>query len=141
MTVLRHLLENNNSIGVTMRKYNIALLGFGNVGQALARLLLKKASDIQSQYDLTCSVSGIATGHHGSAINPDGIDLHQALSLIEKGGSLDILSKGSPPADVFDFIHRCGADVIFENTPVNSCSLSSVNIALASALPVPQITS
>jgi homoserine dehydrogenase len=102
-----------------MRDYKLALLGFGNVGQALGRLLLKKESDIQSQYDLTFSVTGIATEHHGRAINPNGIDLEQALSLIDNGDSLNTLSTRSIPADAFDFIQRCGADVLFENTPVN----------------------
>jgi homoserine dehydrogenase len=102
-----------------MRKINLALLGFGNVGQALARLLQKKTTDIQSSYNLTFSVTGIATGHHGSAINPDGIDLDRALSLIQNGDALDLLSTETLSVDAFDFIQRCGADVLFENTPVN----------------------
>lgn len=102
-----------------MRKYNLALLGFGNVGQALARLLLNKANDIRSQYGISYAVTGITTGRHGSAINPEGINLDLALSLITGGDSLDILTKESIPSEATTFISRCGADLIFENTPVN----------------------
>lgn len=99
--------------------YNLAFLGFGNVGQALARLLLRKEEILREQYNLTFSVTGIATGRHGIAIHLDGIDLERAVSLAEEGGRLDELSSAQPPSDVFDFLSTCGAQVMFENTPVN----------------------
>ena len=105
-----------------MTHYRLALLGFGNVGQALARLLLRKQAELAEKYELIFSVTGIATGRHGAAINPRGIDLGQALaamSLEEKTLSLQALSAQPDPADAFDFIRRCEADVLFENTPVN----------------------
>ncbi|MCU0489874.1 MAG: hypothetical protein MUE67_13110 [Anaerolineales bacterium] len=58
-----------------MPHYKLALLGFGNVGQALARLLLRKQDELHHRYELTFSVTGIATGHHGNAIDPAGINL------------------------------------------------------------------
>ena len=48
-----------------MPAYNLALLGFGNVGRALARLLQRKQAELQSRYDITFRVTGIATGKHG----------------------------------------------------------------------------
>ncbi|MEJ2709526.1 MAG: homoserine dehydrogenase [Anaerolineales bacterium] len=98
---------------------NLALLGFGNVGQALAQLLLKKRQELRRKYNLTFSVTGIATGSHGRAIDPEGLDLERALSLIQEGESLDSLSSQPAPQDNLDFIRRCPADVLFENTPVN----------------------
>ncbi len=105
-----------------MTHYKLALLGFGNVGQALARLLLRKQADLQTEYNLPFTVVGIATGRHGAAIDPQGIDLNKALEVISSRGeslSLQALSSEPVPADSFDLIHRCGADVLFENTPVN----------------------
>lgn len=99
--------------------YKLALLGFGNVGQALARLLLKKEAELQERYGLTFSIVGIATGRHGAAIDPDGLDVGAALNLIEKRASLASLSTEPQPDDALQFIRRCGADVLFENTPVN----------------------
>ena len=102
-----------------MPHYKLALLGFGNVGQALARLLLQKEAELIDIYHLTFSVTGIATARHGIAINPDGIDLPQALRRMEHGASLNDLSTREKPADAHEFIRECGADVLFENSPVN----------------------
>lgn len=98
-----------------MFHYKLAFLGFGNVGKALARLLLEKQAEILQRYGITFSATGIFTGRHGAAIDLDGIDLERALNVDEYSG----LAKLPAPQDAFDFIRRCGADVLFENTPVN----------------------
>jgi homoserine dehydrogenase len=102
-----------------MPHYKLALLGFGNVGQALVDLLGSKRTELSSRYDVSYSITGIATGHHGSALNPEGIDVSGALALIKNGQTLDQLSTRDPASDGIDFIQRCEADVLFENTPVN----------------------
>jgi homoserine dehydrogenase len=102
-----------------MTQYYLSLLGFGNVGQALARLLLRKRSELHAELDIDFLVTGIATGRHGSAINPDGIDLQAALATIAAGGTLEALSTDAPAADALEFLRACGADVLFETTPVN----------------------
>jgi homoserine dehydrogenase len=98
---------------------SLALVGFGNVGQAFARLLLRKRETLQAQYGLEFSVVGITTGRHGAAIDPAGLDLNRALALMEQGTDLGILSKLLPLESVEDFIRGCPADALFENTPVN----------------------
>ncbi len=102
-----------------MPHYKLALLGFGNVGQALARLLMFKQADLKESYELTFSVTGIATGRHGLAIDPEGIDLERALALMETGTGLEGLTRQPAPRDSLDFIRECGAEVLFENTPVD----------------------
>ena len=117
-----------------MSHYKLALLGFGNVGRALARLLLQKQKELQDSFGLTFSVTGIATGTHGTAINPDGLNLELALAAVESGSSLDEFSKLAPVADAFDFIRRCQAQVLFENTPVNYQSGQPALAHLSTAL-------
>jgi homoserine dehydrogenase len=102
-----------------MKNYNLAFLGFGNVGQALARLLLRKQNELQAQYSLTFAVTGIATGRHGMAIDPRGIDLERSLAILPAGGSLDGLSTLPGIHSMSDFIASCDASVMFECTPVN----------------------
>jgi homoserine dehydrogenase len=102
-----------------MSHYKLALLGFGNVGQALTRLLLDKRDTLKQEYDITISVTGIATGRHGMAIDPQGLDMIRALQAVSQGKTLDAFSVLPVPKDAFDFIRRCEADVLFENTPVN----------------------
>ncbi|HEX6268782.1 MAG TPA: homoserine dehydrogenase, partial [Anaerolineales bacterium] len=99
--------------------HKLALIGFGNVARALARLLLRKKDLLESKYDITFSFTGIATGSHGFAVNPSGLDIEKALSLVESGESISPLSS----LDVHDslvVIHHSQADVMFENSPVNT---------------------
>jgi len=103
-----------------MSHYDLALIGFGNVGQALARLLLRKRAELEALYGITFAVTGIATGRHGSAIDRGGIDLEKALALAEQGQSLAVLSAQPAPGGGVNFIHTCPAEVLFENSPVNT---------------------
>lgn len=102
-----------------MTHYRFAMIGFGNVGQALARLLIRKRNQLQSEYGLTFTVTGISTGRHGAAIDPAGLDLERALAVAREGGLLDILSVQPAPHDGVAFLRACPADVLFENSPVN----------------------
>ena len=98
--------------------HKLAFVGFGNVARALVRLLLRKQTVLQEQYDITFSVTCIATGRHGIAADPAGIDIEKVLALVEGGGSVREFSK-EPLADAFAALRACGADVMFENSPVN----------------------
>ncbi|HSL46849.1 MAG TPA: homoserine dehydrogenase [Anaerolineales bacterium] len=100
-------------------KYNLALIGFGNVARALTRLFLRKQDLLKSQYDITFSFTGIATGRHGCAVNPNGLDIEQALRLVESGKSISPLSSFDVQ-DSLSVIQYSNADVMFENSPVNT---------------------
>lgn len=99
--------------------YNLALIGFGNVARALARLLLRKQDLLKSQYDITFSFTGISTGKHGFAVDPNGLDINQALELVENGQSISPLSSFDVQ-DSIAVIKHSNADVMFENSPVNT---------------------
>ncbi len=102
-----------------MKEYKLALIGFGNVGQAFARLLLDKNTELQYRYSTKAKVTAIATDSHGKAINLDGIDLEKALEIMSSGRSLDELSTAPAPSDMTEFIKTSGADAMFETTPVS----------------------
>jgi homoserine dehydrogenase len=99
--------------------YKLAFIGFGNVARALARLLVRKQDLLQSQYDVTFSFTGIATGKHGFAVNPNGLDIQKALELVESGQSISQLSV-IDIKDSLAVISNSQTDVIFENSPVNT---------------------
>lgn len=99
--------------------YRMVFAGFGNVGKALARLLLKKEQEMLERYDLRFLVTGISTSRHGRAIDPAGIDLERALQLVESSASLHVLDKLPIEGDSVAFIRACPGDVLFEITPVN----------------------
>ncbi len=101
-----------------MTHYKLAFIGFGNVARALARLLIRKENVLKSQYDITFSATGIATGSHGFAVNPDGLDLLKCAEAVEAGGSLDGFP-AQPVANSIEVIKNSGADFMFENSPVD----------------------
>lgn len=101
-----------------IRRVNVALIGFGNVGKALARLFLRKDGELLRRYGLQVKVTGIATGSHGIAIDPEGMDLADAIQVVEEGRSLAALSK-QKCLDIEDFLTSCRAEVLFESIPVN----------------------
>jgi homoserine dehydrogenase len=99
--------------------YNLAFIGFGNVARSLARLLLRKQDLLKSQYDITFSITGISTGRHGVAVDPNGLDIEETLRLIESGKSISPLSVIQVD-DSLSVIKNSNADVMFENSPVNT---------------------
>jgi len=101
-----------------MTHYKFAFIGFGNVARSLVHLLDLKSVQLKSKYDVTYSITGIATGRHGSAVNPDGLDVKQALALVEKKQSISSLSS-TPVNGSLEVIQKSKADVMFENSPVN----------------------
>jgi homoserine dehydrogenase len=98
--------------------YNLCFIGFGNVARALVRLLERKRGLLQSQHGITYSVTGIATGSHGFAVNPAGLDVQLALEKVESGKSISPLS-AFQVSDSLAVIRHSNAHVMFENSPVN----------------------
>lgn len=90
----------------------IALLGFGNVGKALARLLLEHA-DRLADAGLAPVITGIAT-RHAVWIDSDGIDLSRALA------EFDLASASTPgqrrDADSRAFVADVSTDALVETT-------------------------
>ena len=101
-----------------MPHYNLAFIGFGNVARSLVRLLERKRGLLTSTYNITYSVTGIATGRHGFAVNPNGLDFNKALELVESKQSIEPLTQ-LPITDSLSVIQHSQADVMFENSPVN----------------------
>ena len=102
-----------------MPEIKLAFLGFGNVGQALAGLLLDKRAALRQGYNLEFRTVGVFTRSHGAAIEPAGIDLELALENMRAGVSLDSLTSGEPIVEAITFVKSCHADVLFENSPVS----------------------
>lgn len=90
----------------------LALVGFGNVGRAFAGLLREKAGELASRYDLTTSITGVATRSRGGFLAAEGA----SLTLSEAG----LPAEGMPPgavthiADTLSFLRACPADVVIE---------------------------
>jgi homoserine dehydrogenase len=72
---------------MTQPELTLVLIGFGNVGRRFIRLLGETADRL----DFTWKVAGISTRHHGSVVDPAGVDARRALTTVEGRQSLDRL--------------------------------------------------
>ena len=79
------------------KNVKICLMGFGNVSQAFVHLAERKREMLAQIMASNLIVSAIATGSHGSAIDPQGIDTEKAIDLYRSGQPLDSLSSRQSP--------------------------------------------
>jgi homoserine dehydrogenase len=97
----------------------LAFIGMGNVGRAFARLLIARRAELAGHYGITWSVTAVATARHGSLISQTGLDLASAVERIESGHTINDLEKSESVSNSTEAIDRCGADILFETTPLN----------------------
>jgi len=101
-----------------MRKLKIAMLGFGNAGQAFAKLILEKYDIIKSRYDCDVRVTAISTRSRGCLLNDEGIDLQKACSDIEQKKHFDERSAEYSGWDSMEIANKANYDVLIELTPL-----------------------
>ncbi|MDQ6704791.1 MAG: homoserine dehydrogenase, partial [Acidobacteriota bacterium] len=93
----------------------IALIGFGNVGRAFARLLQQQRSVFPFR------IVGIHTAHHGTAFHPSGLAVSPAF--------------GPPATSVEEFLDHAPCDVVAEITTLDPSTgepaLSHIRAAFA----------
>ncbi|HEX7627386.1 MAG TPA: homoserine dehydrogenase, partial [Candidatus Methanoperedens sp.] len=95
-----------------MRTVNISILGFGAVGQGVARSILSKKEYLNKD-GIDLRVVGISDSR-GSEINIRGIDLESALIRKKQTGSVAVGSKNA-----LDIIRDVEHDIVVEATPTN----------------------
>ncbi len=93
-----------------MKIYNLCLLGYGNVGRALVRLLLDKTDVLREEFGIGWRVTGVASRRLGWNVAPEGFDVEELAS--------DELSSRveHAPVDVKSWLKAARCDVLFEVT-------------------------
>jgi len=91
-----------------VRDVRIALIGFGHVGRAFARLLLLKQYLLRERYGLNPVVTAVVTGGHGWARDDRGLQLSALLS------SESLREQGQAPG-----IGSLAANVLIEVSTLN----------------------
>jgi len=97
----------------------LALIGFGNVGRALVRLMQRKYDELRDRHNLTWRITGISTGRHGLAADPVGLDVNAALAAVENGGKLDSLNRLPGARDSLTLIRSGVANTLVELSTLN----------------------
>ena len=101
-----------------MRQPKIAILGFGNAGQAFARIMIEKKQEIQPIYGQDPIVTAIVTRSRGSLVAEDGLDLEKLLAELAKTGRFDPSDPYQSAADAIEVAEQVDYDILVELTPL-----------------------
>ena len=107
------------------RHYNLALLGFGNVGRALAGLLGRKRDELRERYGVEWTITGVASRRLGWQADPAGLQLESlqaaaAAAVPRPDETIPVLPSIGPGAAGFqEWLAASQANVLFENTSMN----------------------
>ena len=97
----------------------VAIIGFGNVGQEFARLLLSKRDWLLKKKGLDVEVLAIATRSRGSLISKNAIDLGNVLERLKDGVTLTNFGPETTKEMPIGIIQKCDADLMIELTTLN----------------------
>ncbi|MDO5821781.1 homoserine dehydrogenase [Methanosphaera sp.] len=104
---------------MTSNKMRLCVLGFGAVGQGLAKVVLMKHEELIEKYGIDLEITAISD-RSGAAINPKGLDLQQALDTKEKTGKIkDYPEYGVSGVDGVEVLDKAEYDCLVEATPTN----------------------
>ena len=93
--------------------YNLCIVGFGNVGQALVKLLQQKSGELLDKYGIEWRITGIASRSLGWIASAEGLNPDQLLDA-------DARARMKPSAqNVRDWLKIARADVLFEASSLN----------------------
>src|SRR6202158_2540843 len=99
------------------RQHNLCLIGFGNVGRALVRLLESKKSELRERYGIRWRITGVATRRLGWIADARGLDPGRLLCDVSSCGKTT--NRGNPPRNIKQWLQAANAGVLFETTPLN----------------------
>lgn len=98
--------------------WKIGMIGFGNVGQGLVRILKAGEKDLEDKYGFQCRVTAIVDPVKGILRDPEGLDLDTVLAELDETGSL----KGLPQCEGYsadNLVADEAVDIVVEATPTN----------------------
>jgi len=90
--------------------YNLALIGFGNVGRSLVGLLDRKRQELHAKHGIEFRITGVASRRLGWKIDSRGFAAERLLSSDPDGESCH---------DVYEWLSAARADVLFEASSLN----------------------
>ena len=93
-------------------------MGFGVVGQSLAKILLSRASDLYTLYGINPKIVACLDSK-GSAISQAGLDLDRLLEAKLSRGTVAAYDKSKPQSSLAGVIDGIEAELLIEMTPTN----------------------
>ena len=99
--------------------FDIAFIGFGNVGRGLAELLLEKKDELRINHGIEFRVVAISDIMAGSIMDDRGIDLREALRLGDSKTNLETMVAQKKGLSALDTIKNSSANTVVEVTWTN----------------------
>jgi len=93
-----------------MKHYRLCFLGFGNVGRALARLLVSKSNELRENYGIEWEIVGVATRRMGWRASESAIDVAKLLAGNDETAAVQNMD---------EWLAIAKPDVVFETTSLN----------------------
>lgn len=102
-----------------MKQYNLCFLGFGNVGRALARLLVAKSAELRDIYGIEFRVTGVASRRIGWLSKTRGAEGRAGFDVTNLLSNPLISEHSSSSNSISDWLLAARPDVVFETTSLN----------------------
>ncbi len=96
----------------------LLLVGFGVVGQSLARLMLSRSIDLYKLYGVKPRVVACVDSR-GSAVSTTGLNLERLLEAKKLFGTVGGYNRSEPMYELLDLIEKTNAELVIELTPTN----------------------
>ncbi len=97
-----------------MNTYRLALIGFGNVGQGLAKILLNRGSWLKNHFDAKFLIVAVSDLHKGSCYDPDGLSISELLESVDNTNGLEEVAAPQLGWNSLQTIRESNADFIIE---------------------------
>lgn len=94
--------------------YKVAIIGFGNVGQGLTKILSDKSELLKQRFGVNIQIVAVCDLYKGSVADPDGLDPSMLLSSLELEGDLKSLDSKYSGWNAKETIAKSGADILIE---------------------------
>lgn len=112
----------------------LAIIGFGNVGQQFARLLLAKRAWLLRSKGLDVEVVAISTRSRGSLMSDRALDLERVLKELDEAGNLQGYPDSHTEMSSMEIIDKTVADMVVELTTLDIASGQPATDHIARAL-------
>lgn len=111
--------------------WGLCFIGFGNVGQGLARILVRKERELEERWGFRFRTVSVVTRTRGAALSRDGLSLADLLARVDRREVI-----GNERLSPIDAALLPGTDIVLDITPTNLTDgepgLSLTRAALAS---------
>ncbi|MFT5296597.1 MAG: homoserine dehydrogenase [Colwellia sp.] len=96
------------------KEYKLAIIGFGNVGQGLAKILSDKYSLLKERFGADIKIVAVCDLFKGSVADPEGLDPEMLLSSLEIDGDLKGMAAKFTGWNAQETIANSNADILIE---------------------------